>query len=263
MSNPCSAAVQRDRMVNTVLEFVSKRLAQNAPRFERPHVPVVAALQLFACSANSKFASRNSRRRSFGLQGDDATPASQRIEVLVECGLYYSGEPGFVKCFCCDVRLRNWPTGDAAEIDARHAAASPYCWFLKFSRGVNWVQTCNQGRVLEYPPVYTRTDYKRILGILYRELVFGPGRVSSRLGFTENQVLLCISRKFLSTGETISLRQLVKELQEDCERRLNAAPDPSDAGEFDLAGILKAVFEHETGLTVTTSPQVPTFEFLI
>uniref|UniRef100_A0A1I8J3Q3 Histone H2A n=1 Tax=Macrostomum lignano TaxID=282301 RepID=A0A1I8J3Q3_9PLAT len=143
---------------------------------------LTAAVYLMSSASNPLKVSRESRRLSFEQGAWVHMGRTQTVEDMVESGFFYLQEDDHVKCFFCDLGLKDWDAGDVPEME--HAKFSPLCFFLKSSRGLEWLRRSSP-RPPNYPTSYTRQDHNQLLRILSDELLSEPVDIVCKLGFCD------------------------------------------------------------------------------
>uniref|UniRef100_A0A1I8GNU2 WD_REPEATS_REGION domain-containing protein n=1 Tax=Macrostomum lignano TaxID=282301 RepID=A0A1I8GNU2_9PLAT len=216
--------------LHRALDFVSKTLSGRLSPltgqwlgFDSNWEALTAAVYLASSAASPAFLSREARRRSF--ERDDVwrrRGGRQSPEDMVESGFFYLGEADHVKCFFCDFDLRDWDAGDVPE--AEHAKFSPLCFFLKSSRGLDWLRRSSP-RPPNYPTSYSRQDHNRLLRILADELRSEAADIVRRVGFSDTKVLLCVARKFIRFRQKFSRQELLLEMQREWDREMSGEPE--------------------------------------
>uniref|UniRef100_A0A1I8J0T0 AMP-binding domain-containing protein n=1 Tax=Macrostomum lignano TaxID=282301 RepID=A0A1I8J0T0_9PLAT len=169
---------------------------------------LTAAVYLMSSASNPLKVSRESRRLSFEQGAWVHMGRTQTVEDMVESGFFYLQEDDHVKCFFCDLGLKDWDAGDVPEME--HAKFSPLCFFLKSSRGLEWLRRSSP-RPPNYPTSYTRQDHNQLLRILSDELLSEPVDIVCKLGFCDTKVLLCIARKFIRFRQKFTRQELLQE----------------------------------------------------
>ncbi|MDP0563020.1 MAG: RING-HC finger protein [Candidatus Endonucleobacter sp. (ex Gigantidas childressi)] len=61
----------------------------------------------------------------------------QAPESLADAGYFYTGVEDIVRCFCCDLGMAEWSGNERPWQE--HARHSSYCWFLKRSKGQEYI----------------------------------------------------------------------------------------------------------------------------
>lgn len=90
-----------------------------------------------------QYASADARRQTFLVDGV-LIPRGQNIEVLVDAGFFHVGPDDNVKCFCCDVGLKNWQPDDSPWV--QHAHWRPRCDYLRQNRDTAFIADAQRGR---------------------------------------------------------------------------------------------------------------------
>uniref|UniRef100_A0A1I8J9L3 CCHC-type domain-containing protein n=1 Tax=Macrostomum lignano TaxID=282301 RepID=A0A1I8J9L3_9PLAT len=179
---------------------------------------LTAAVFLMSSARHLDFVSRLSRRRSF----EQASWNQSRlltIDLMVESGFFATQDGDHVKCFFCDVGLRDWDADDCPELE--HVKFSPLCFFLKSSRGMTWLRGSSSGRN-NYPSAYLRQDHNQLLRTLWQEYKGNKATIARAVGFSDIKVLLCVSRSYIRLNKRLSMEELIKELQHDWDCDLGA-----------------------------------------
>ncbi|PAA60889.1 hypothetical protein BOX15_Mlig000686g3, partial [Macrostomum lignano] len=207
---------------------------------------LTAVVYLTSSPSTLRFVTRKARMDSFVIGNWDYLGKSQTKEDMVESGFFYLMEEDHVKCFFCDLGLKDWDQGDHPEQE--HVKFSPLCFFLKSSRGMERLRAMSE-RPPNYPTSYTRQDHNQLMKILGDELTSPQIDLVCRLGFSNTKVLLCIARKFIRFRQKYTRQELVVEMQKEWDREMadNPADPPHFNDKHDLAAVLREFYRHLGG----------------
>jgi hypothetical protein len=228
--------------LSDISEILCRRLRPLVQSNSLPNVyeSLTAAVYLTSSASNSEFVCRRRRRETFEKFGWSGQ--TQTVDDMVEGGFYCLGDADHVKCFFCDLGLKDCDVGDKPEVE--HAKFSPLCFFLKASRGLEWLRRCSD-RPPNYPTSYRRQDHNQLLRILFDHFNARQAKIATMLGFNETTVLLCISRRFIRFRKTYERKELVQDLQEEAEAAMGFSEGRLQqfSTERDLASVFTAFLQ--------------------
>ncbi|PAA67995.1 hypothetical protein BOX15_Mlig001484g2 [Macrostomum lignano] len=204
-----------------------------------------ACVFLISSAASQRHVSREARLATFREGRWSEKNCCQSQESMVEAGFYYLGEADYVKCFFCDLGLRDWNPAEIAEME--HANFSPLCFFLKASRGLDWLRS-RSNRPQNYPTSYLRQDHNGLMRQIKQELDSPYAVFACGSGFNDTKVMLCIARRYIRQGAKMTLQELITELQAEWDREMLGGGNsskfsdagPNFPGQFDLAATLRS-----------------------
>ncbi|PAA51665.1 hypothetical protein BOX15_Mlig015088g2 [Macrostomum lignano] len=230
ISNKLGARINRLANSNTVPDFYE---ALNA----------VVYLTSSACSLS--YVSREARMASFVRVGWDnrsgVSGGGQTAEDMAECGFYSLGDADHVKCFFCDLGLRDWIRGDSPERE--HAKFSPLCFYLKSCLGLDGLQAVTP-QTTNYPASYTRQDHNQLMRTIGEDFCGPVGRVACGVGLDDTKVLLALARNFIRFRKRYSAKELILSAQSEWQRELlnNPSDPPQFLSGFNLAAVFREFY---------------------
>jgi len=90
-----------------------------------------------------QYSGRQARMQTF-MNARGLLPRGQNIDTLVDAGFFHVGPHDNVKCFCCDIGLKNWQIDDNPWIE--HARWFPRCSYLKEQKDEEFIQAAQANR---------------------------------------------------------------------------------------------------------------------
>ena len=122
---PADIPVLIHRRLNPTCEFMGELLS------DKTHLEQDAAVSL------PDYSSEEVRLRSFKHWRNDVVSASE----LAAAGLYLVELPDVVRCYVCDVELRDWAPGETAM--GKHERRNPHCPFVRQRQLVEPTSKCS------------------------------------------------------------------------------------------------------------------------
>lgn len=200
-----------------------------------------AIVYLLSSACSLPFVTKKARLASFAKVDWDSRSfgnvAGQSAEEMAETGFYSLGDADHVKCFFCDLGLRDWIRGDSPERE--HAKFSPLCFYLKSCLGLEGLQAVTP-QSTNYPPSYLRQDHNQLLRSIGEDFCGPVGRVACGVGLDDTKVLLAIARQFIRFRKRYKADELIMTAQAEWER--DVLNNPSEPPQFIVKLNIASVF---------------------
>lgn len=217
-----------------------RRLA-HSPNTLDNYEGLTAVIYVYSSACSLQYVTREKRMDSFVRGHWELLHNTQTAEDMVETGFYCLGDADHVKCFFCDLGLRDWERGDSPELE--HAKFSPLCFYLKSSLGLDGLRALTP-QTANYPPSYTRQDHNQLLRSIGEEFCSPMGRVACGVGLDDTKVMLSVARNFIRFRKRWTTQELVSNAQAEWEREVMNDPNnpPQFVGQFKLAPVLREFY---------------------